>query len=145
MGIYMQSSAMLGVRFKPTSTRKEVVVRGCDHPETNHAYCSQCGKQMWIKETETVDQFEYISDDLLEPLTEELDEKFNGRGVVAYGGDWDQFFFGYGATVDNFECKQVAIADAEDIRRDLKEVLEKHGIWDQCKDSFGFWAISVGS
>lgn len=144
MGIYMESYAMVGVKFTPTITHEKVVVRGCNHTETKDNFCPQCGKKMWVKETKTIHQFEDIFDDVVEPLSNKLNETFDGHGVVAFDYDSEHFFFGYGVYAESHQCRRIPLLDSEDVKRDLQEALEEYKIWDQCKDSFGFWIVSVG-
>lgn len=149
MGIYMMSHALIGVKFTPTSTSEKVRVRGCNHAETNDAFCSNCGKKMWKKEKKVVNQFECIWEELTDPVLTELEARFNGFAVVAVVIDTiDCVYFGYGAGVSNFEQARIPLPGVDgpdlDIEGILKEVLGKYGIWEQCKDSFGMWVVSEG-
>ncbi len=144
MGIYMSSYAMIGVKFTPTVKTEKVKKRGCEHPVKEAKFCSLCGKKMWNKETDTIHQFEYIDEDLLEPVGDKLEECFGGFVVSTRDFDAEHYYIGYGTDVDEHEDAQIPLIDPDEVKNKLKEILEEFGVWDQCKDSFGFWLISTG-
>ena len=145
MGIYMSSHAMIGVKFTPTHKTKEVTIRGCDHSESKSNFCAICGKKMWINGTIFIHQFEDIHEDILDSVAVKLNGRFDGFVVTAWDYNSENFYLGYGATVENHEDVRIPLIDFEHIKNDLKEILEEFGIWEQCKDSFGLWVVSTGN
>ena len=146
MGSYMTSHALIGVKFEPNNTEIDIKVRGCNHPESESSFCSECGTQMFIDAVEYSDQFECIYEELLDPIETAFADRFNDNGIVVDAHD-GTYFFGYGASVDNFEQERIPFAETsyERIRVILQEILEPYGIWDQCRESYGFWIVSEGS
>lgn len=144
MGIYMSSCAIIGVKITPTSETKAFRVRGCNHAETSEPFCSNCGAKMWKTGTETVNQFQYLYDDFLNPVMDQLAAHFDGLIVIETDHEMDNVWIGYGATVENHENALIPLRDYEQIKNEIKEVLEGFGVWEQCKDSFGLWVLSTG-
>lgn len=150
MGIYMSSYAMIGVIFTPYN--KEIVrsVRGCEHPELESKHCPECGKSMFVPKKQYESQIEDIEEtyNLDECITEHmyilLKEHFGDDVVATRDFDGDNYYFGYGLSVENHEVKRVDIPDYEYIKNALLEALDQYGLSEQCGGSFGFWAISVG-
>ena len=140
----MSSHAMVGVKFTPTETSENVKIRGCRHPETEDKFCAECGKSMWTDYTEVIHQIEDIHEDFLEPVSEKLNELFDGFVVATWGYDSDTYYIGYGSTVEDHEVARIPLVDFAHVRNDLKNVLEEYGVWEQCKDTFGLWVISTG-
>lgn len=149
MGIYMTSHALIGVKFTPIDKELPTKKRGCSHVGSESKFCAECGAPMWKDGTKYERQFEDIHEDFLEPVLETLVDKFAGYAVVAEVYDTTTaFYIGYGASVENFEQARIPLPGEGgpdlDIERILEEVLLEYGVWEQCKDSFGMWAVSEG-
>ena len=110
MGIYMSSTAIIGVKFslsEPVVT--ETVTRGCMNDESEAKFCSECGEPMWNNGTEYSHQFEDIEDEFIDPVLEKLNERFSDYAVVEPDNAWENFYIGYGVTCDNFEEMKIPV------------------------------------
>lgn len=130
MGVDYYASAVLGCEVTG-KLRYEVEKRGCLHDAGDQPFCPKCGKQTVIKETVNIPEYE---DDAIGaedgPYLTVFSTTDNRRQIA-----------GIGTTVDSDGCNeaQFMLVNFDEIKRQVREVLEPLGLWDETK--FGMWSV----
>lgn len=50
MSVSYSCQLVAGVSVPRSALKRTSLRRGCGHPETKNAFCSECGKPMWVEE-----------------------------------------------------------------------------------------------
>ena len=138
MGTSVTATAMLGVKISVDVIEHKTQVRGCKHNETKNKFCSECGEETWKIEVEYDDH----------PIHEVTDcISVSDPFVHQFSYDGNEVWFGVGDQIDpkydDKESTAFGLPDIENIREQIKSVLEPIGCWDKKVESTFGWHLIV--
>ena len=148
MGIYYESTAVIGYRIKTDKFYEEVEVKSCDHTvDTKLKFCPECGTQ----NTTYKKRFEkYANPTDSESYYETFAYNEYPEGYVyntLYDNDGDVCWFGYGATVDYHGSKMLPIKSYDEIKSEIQNIMKPFidlNLIVLDDNEFGFWVIYTG-
>ena len=123
----MNAVAIVGVRLVEGDFKKTHKERGCEHGNSERNFCPDCGKPTWVDKKESLDDVAIsLGADVVRPYR-------NGKKVVigkiiGIAGD---------GTTTTRKCDSF---DAEDIKTQLREILDPLELWDE--KSFGLRIVA---
>jgi len=123
----MNALAVVGIRLVESTFKKSHKERGCEHGNSELNFCPHCGKPTWMDKQETLDDVALsLGADVVRPFRK-------GKNVILgkiIG------IAGEGTTTTRM-CDSF---DAEDIKAQLREVLEPLELWDE--KAFGLRVVA---
>lgn len=114
----MNAVAIVGIRMVEGDFKKTHKERGCEHANSEGNFCPDCGKSTWIDKKESLDDVAItLGADIIRPFKK--GSKVILGKIIGVAGD---------GTTTTRVCDAF---DAEDIKIQLREVLEPLDLWDE--------------